>query len=133
MIATQINSTVNFQVATDSGGNANRGYIYFDSIENLSLTGSSYDERFIVLGHGNYDGKGGNDGIYADWSSATSAITINNTDTTAVQSINGSTFSNIESWLVKTGSGDDVINFNSYNDAIESGAGNDIINTGGWQ
>ena len=87
----------------------------------------------IVQGNGDYDGKGGNDAIYVDWSSATSAITINNSDLVTVQDFNGSTVINIERWLVKTGSGDDVIstaNYN-YNDEIDSGAGNDTISTAG--
>ena len=86
-----------------------------------------------MQGNGDYDGKGGNDAIYVDWSSATSAITINNSDLVTVQDFNGSTVKNIERWLVKTGSGDDVISTANYdyNDEIDSGAGNDTISTGG--
>jgi Ca2+-binding RTX toxin-like protein len=127
-IQTALSNAVKLNVSAYSYGG-----VTFDGIENLNLTASDmagYYDLFIVQGNGSYDGKGGTDAIYADWSSATSAITINNTDPTTAQDFNGSTITNIERWLVLTGSGDDVITAYSDNDEIDSGDGNDTINAG---
>ena len=54
---------------TDSG-------VIFTGIEQLSLWGSSIaNDLLIVRGEGTYDGGGGIDTLYADWSGATADIT----------------------------------------------------------
>ena len=98
------------------------------------LAGSSLAELLIVRGTGNtYDGGGNTDTLYADWSSATNAITWVNAPSTT-QVVNGNTLSDIERMLVTTGSGNDKID-NSYtgnntNDYIDTGTGNDTIKGG---
>jgi Ca2+-binding RTX toxin-like protein len=127
-IQAALSTAVTFQV--NMGG---YNVITFDGIENLSLTSSNFvnfNDLLIVQGSGNYDGKGGMDTLYADWSSGTSAVTIHNSDLVTVQDFN-TTVINIERWLIKTGSGDDVISTNNTTgDQIDAGNGNNTITTG---
>lgn len=116
--------------------------VRFDGIENLSLTGSDngFDDLVIVQGYGNYDGKGGTDTVYADWSTATDPIVWNNLPKTT-QTVNGSTVTSLERLLLTTGSGndklanttvttDDTFITGAGNDTLNGGAGNDVL-TGG--
>ena len=122
----------------------NYGYkaLTFDNIEKLNLTTDSYDDLLIVIGaNGSYDGKGGTDALYADWSTTTSDITVNNLASSTVQAFNGLSIANIERLLLLTGSGNDNISNTAVStdddfstgagdDLIEGGRGNDIVNGG---
>jgi Ca2+-binding RTX toxin-like protein len=110
--------------------------VSLNNVENWSVqAGSSGNDLLMVHGTGTtYDGAGGTDTLYADWSAATNAITWANDPTATSQVVNGVTVSNIERLLVTTGSGNDSID-NSYtgnatDDYIDTGAGNDTIKGG---
>ncbi|MEF8707541.1 MAG: DUF4347 domain-containing protein [Candidatus Accumulibacter propinquus] len=109
--------------------------IEISNVENWSvLAGSAFPDLLIVHGTGTtYRGGGSTDTLYANWSTATTAISwINALDTD--QSVNGVTVKNIERLLITTGAGNDSID-NSYvgntsNDYLATGAGNDTLNGG---
>jgi len=106
--------------------------VTFDGVENLGVKASAtsnFNDLLVVQGTGSYDGQGGTDLLYADWSGATAALNLDNTLSTA-HTLNGSTVSNVERLFVKTGSGDDVVSTGNYDDAIYSGGGNDTISAG---
>ena len=122
--------------ATKLSGSAGSDYygyygVTFDGIENLNITGTSSNNLLIVQGTGTYDGKDGTDVLYADWSSAITALNLDNS-VLILHKLNGSTVSNIERLLVKTGSANDVIKTGNYDDVIYANAGNDSINAGAW-
>jgi Ca2+-binding RTX toxin-like protein len=108
--------------------------VTFDGIENLSITASAdgYSDLLIVRGTGSYDGKGGTDTLYADWSAATQGIAWNNAANATPQTVNGSSIAGIERLLITTGSGADSISNTDFdtNDEIVTGVGNDTINAG---
>jgi len=109
--------------------------VLFDGIETLSITASalaSYADLLVVRGSGgSYDGKGGTDTLYADWSGATTGITWSNSASSTAQTVNGVSIANVERLLVTTGSGADVIsNSVASNDEIVTGAGNDTLDGG---
>jgi len=111
----------------------NQANLTFTNIENLSISGSSavnQNDLIIARGTGNYDGKGGNDAIYADWSATTDAVVWRNTPDQEVV-VNGSVIKGIERLLLKTGSGDDIIDNRksgvATNDEISTGIGNDTV------
>ena len=56
-----------------------------------------------------YDGQGGTDTFYADWSEATTSITWVNDPSATSQTDNGVTISNVERLLLVTGNGDDKV------------------------
>ena len=133
-----LDNTVKFYVGYSPNFNQNYSSSYnlgvtFDGIENLSLIASDtgLDDLLIVQGNGNYDGKGGTDTLYADWSKSTANIIWNNAPT-QTQTVNGITVSGLERLLLMTGSGDDTLsNLNTAtDDTFDSGAGNDIIQSG---
>jgi Ca2+-binding RTX toxin-like protein len=115
----------------------------FTNIENLSISGSSavnVQDLIIARGTGNYDGKGGMDTFYANWSNVTTGITWAN-DPSKTQTVGTVTVSGVERLLITTGSGndnlsntkvttDDTFITGAGNDTLNGGAGNDIL-TGG--
>lgn len=123
-IKAALQSTSTFQLMDGDNVNLN-----FQGIENLSLKTGAANDLLIVRGTGDYDGGAGSDTLYADWSSATAAITWNNAASATTQSVNGSTFRNVERLLMYTGSGNDVITSTTAiaNDYIDTGAGDDSV------
>ena len=86
----------------------------------------------IVQGTGGtYNGNGGNDTLYADWSTATNNITFNN-DPAKTQTVNGDTIAGVERLLVNTGSGNDTVTNTAVatDDYISTGGGNDWLDGG---
>ncbi|MDC8774565.1 hypothetical protein, partial [Roseateles albus] len=118
-------------------GNARAATLKFTGIENLSVSASSAaadNDLIFARGTGVYDGKGGSDTFFANWSEASQSITWVNA-AGAAQVVNGVTVSNFERLLVQTGSGDDLIDnsaaaVGATNDYIATGAGNDTLNGG---
>ncbi|MFZ2989422.1 beta strand repeat-containing protein, partial [Ideonella sp.] len=105
------------------------------NVENLNvLAGSAANDLLMVLGASTtLKGGAGIDTIFADWRSATAAISwINNP--AATQTINGVQVSGLERLLVQTGSGDDTLDNSGTSavtsDDLRSGAGNDTLNGG---
>ena len=101
--------------------------------EIINLKGSQVNNLLIYQSGSSYDGQGGTDTFYADWSEATADITWVNDPIATSQAVNGVTISNVERLLLVTGSGDDkVTNLKvTTNDDISTGAGNDTIDAGG--
>jgi Ca2+-binding RTX toxin-like protein len=101
-------------------------------VENWNiLEGSSSNDLLFVRGSGTtYNGAGGTDTLYADWSAKTGAVAWTNTG--AAFTYDGVTISNVERLLLKTGSGNDNINNTASitNDYIDTGAGNDTLDGG---
>ncbi len=135
------NSSLADVLVMKAGGNYKLGignYAYagvnFDGIENLGIQafGADQQDLLVVFGHGNYDGAAGTDTLFADWSAATADIAWNNPADGTVQSVNGSSISNVERLLVRTGSGnDDLRNLAAgTNDEFETGAGHDRVYAG---
>lgn len=107
----------------------------FQGIENLDLSANSAvagNDLIFQLGTGNYDGKGGNDAIYADLSAATGAISFD-AGSDQTYSYRGSTFTDFERFLLKTGSGSDFIDARAVamDDWLQLGLGNDTVYGGG--
>jgi Ca2+-binding RTX toxin-like protein len=100
------------------------------NIENINLIGTALGDLLIFQNGSSYDGKGGTDTFYVDWSASTTAVVWNNNGGAFAH--NGTTVSNVERLLLQTGSGNDVITTTTFaaNDDIRTGAGDDTINTG---
>jgi Ca2+-binding RTX toxin-like protein len=97
----------------------------------VSLTGTQLDDLLIEQGGSRYDGSGGTDAFFANWSTDTTGI--NWTNTGAAFTHGGATIKNVERLLLSLGSGNDVVNNSAMNtnDEIYAGAGDDILNGGG--
>jgi len=105
--------------------------LHFSGIENLSvLEGSQYSDLIFALGNGStYNGAGGSDTFFANWSNITSAVHWVNDGGTVD---NGTTISSMERLVISTGSADDYIDVSDANarqagDYIFTGDGNDTI------
>lgn len=87
----------------------------------------------LLRGVGTYDGYGGFNGIYADWSALSDPIVWDNAANATVQSVGGSSISNVQRLLVKSGAGDDDIRNTAVvtDDEFVTGAGHDTIYAGG--
>ncbi|MDP8102099.1 hypothetical protein QJU37_10030, partial [Pasteurella atlantica] len=114
-------------------GYSRTNYIYDDlSIENQEIIGTQKGDLFIHhKGYSSvFDGQKGGDTVYADLSDWTKSVTIKN-GTADVKQAEGNSlkFTNMERLLIKTGSGNDIIDnsTNGTDDYIDSGAGNDEI------
>ena len=102
---------------------------------NLLAGGHSNDLVFARGGGTVYAGGAGTDTFYADWSSATSAISWVNNPAGPAQTVNGASLSGLERLLVSTGSGNDLIDnsaaaVGATDDDISTGAGADTLNGG---
>ncbi|NDY94110.1 hypothetical protein G3A44_23250, partial [Ideonella sp. TBM-1] len=88
---------------------------------NDALTDGAGDDTLV--------GGTGDDRLYADWSSATTAIVADLSDPSATLLLHGNTVSGFEAYNLTTGSGDDIVLTNSagFDDYISTGAGNDHI------
>ncbi|HWS25645.1 MAG TPA: Ig-like domain-containing protein, partial [Xanthomonadales bacterium] len=118
--------------------NTANGYpgVMMDGIENLSLMANPSDDSLdmlFVIGNGTYNGYAGVDALYANWSGASADIVWNNLANATPQPVSGSTISNVERLLVRTGSGNDDIRNTAVvtDDELETGPGNDTIHSGG--
>ncbi len=118
--------------------NTANGYpgVMMDGIENLSLMANPSDDSLdmlFVIGNGTYNGYAGVDALYANWSGASADIVWNNLANATPQPVSGSTISNVERLLVRTGSGNDDIRNTALvtDDELETGPGNDTIHSGG--
>ncbi|MBV6625177.1 MAG: cadherin-like domain-containing protein, partial [Rivularia sp. (in: Bacteria)] len=100
---------------------------------NDSLDGGDGDD-FLNPGTGvdTVDGGAGNDGLLLDLSGETTDLTINFTNATDGTVSNGTSFQNIESFNLETGSGDDTVTTDASNSnaLVSTGDGNDNIQTG---
>ncbi len=110
--------------------------VTFSNIERFQITGTNVNDIFDRGGYGvfNIDGGTGTDVIrYADLSSETTGLTVDNSGITLTQA-NGNVVKNVEVFAnLWTGTGNDTINYSvglrNYEN-INTGAGNDTINTG---
>ncbi|WP_099070073.1 calcium-binding protein [Nostoc linckia] len=105
----------------------------FGEADNDTLNGGDGDD-YLNGGTGinSIIGGAGNDAIALDFSAATTGITINYTVTTNGTVSNGSTFREIESVGIKTGSGNDniVVSATTLSNLIRTSVGNDTIISG---
>ncbi|MBE9107004.1 hypothetical protein IQ229_19345 [Nostoc cf. edaphicum LEGE 07299] len=99
---------------------------------NDSLSGGAGNDYFEPgTGIDNVVGGLGNDDLSLNLSSATGNIVVNYTNSNAGTVSNGTTFSEIESINLTTGSGNDIINLGAAVDSnVRSGSGQDTITTG---
>jgi Ca2+-binding RTX toxin-like protein len=138
-----------FYANNNFGGTYGTDRVDFTSIEQFNITGTGIaDTIYTASGNDTINSGAGNDTIYAglgndtvnggdgidtlfdDFSTSTSNLTFDTTGTTAVIPT-GSSYTNIESFGITTGSGNDTIKLKgSYGDNINTGAGNDTINSG---
>jgi Ca2+-binding RTX toxin-like protein len=132
VITTALASAMKSYLQSYSGGWYNQ--VEISNVENWSvLAGSADRDLLIVQGTGTtYRGGGGVDALYANWSTATTAISWTNTLDTD-QMVNGVTVKSIERLLITTGAGNDRIDntLGNGNDYIATGDGDDTINAGG--
>ncbi|MBE9059207.1 Ig-like domain-containing protein [Sphaerospermopsis sp. LEGE 08334] len=152
-----INSSISSNGNGGFNGNYQTGWYFYDqvsfsNIERFQITGTTVGDS-IVTGDGNdtinsgagddtiYAGTGiniidGGDGIDtltdADFSSATTAITINDSNNPTITVPDGTSVTNIEKFInVSTGSGNDLISFTQrLNNTVSTGDGDDTINAG---
>ncbi|BAZ10924.1 hypothetical protein NIES4071_27480 [Calothrix sp. NIES-4071] len=100
---------------------------------NDTLNGGDGDD-FLDPGTGvdQVDGAAGNDGLFLNLSASTTNLSISFTNATDGTVSNGTSFQNIESFDLQTGSGNDTITTAQTTGAtrVRSGAGNDTIQTG---
>jgi Ca2+-binding RTX toxin-like protein len=131
-ITTALASATKSYLQSYSGGWYNQ--VEISNVENWSvLAGSADGDLLIVQGTGTtYRGGGGVDALYANWSTATTAISWTNALDTD-QMVNGVTVKSIERMVISTGTGNDHIDntLGNGNDYIATGAGDDTINAGG--
>ena len=110
--------------------------VNFTNIERFQIKGTNFNDTFDRGGYGvfNIDGGAGTDIIrYADFSSETTGLTVDNSGITLTQA-NGNVVKNVEVFAnLWTGSGNDTINYSvglrNYEN-INTCAGNDTINSG---
>jgi len=109
--------------------------VNFDGIENLGIQAfdAVQQDLLVVFGQGTYDGGAGVDTFFADWAASSGSIVWNNLASSTVQSVNGSSVSNVERLLLRTGSGNEDIRNTlvDTNDEFETGDGNDTVYAGG--
>jgi len=97
---------------------------------NDTIYGGDGDDSITDIGNDTIDGGGGIDKVSADFSSSNNNLTFDLTGITSVVPT-GSSYTNVESLNLKTGSGNDTIKLKgNYNDQISTGAGDDTINAG---
>ncbi|PSF36310.1 hypothetical protein C7H19_13985, partial [Aphanothece hegewaldii CCALA 016] len=126
--------------------------VNFSNIERFSITGTSANDKITTgddndtinggagndtinagLGISVIDGGSGNDILVdANFSTATTALSINDLGTSVITLGNGTSVANIELFTnLMTGNKNDTINFSQrFNNNINTGIGNDTINTG---
>jgi hypothetical protein len=111
------------------------------NFEIINLKGSKVNNLLIYQSGSSYDGQGGTDTFYADWSDASSSIIWENDPTAESQEVNGVTILHVERLLLMTGTGadkvtnlkvttDDYIRTGAGNDTIDGGTGNDTVDGG---
>jgi Ca2+-binding RTX toxin-like protein len=117
--------------------NSNYDYVQHSNIERFQITGTIADDWIDIGWNTNtlkVNGGAGFDTLrYGDFSSLTTAVTINELGTTTINLNNGTSISNIE-WFYsfKTGSGNDIVSFTEHLDNnINTGSGDDTVNAGG--
>ncbi|WP_287221856.1 DUF4347 domain-containing protein [Prosthecochloris sp.] len=104
--------------------------VHATNFEVINLKGSQSNDLLIYQLGGSYDGQGGTDTFYADWSDRTAAVEWTNGG--EAYTYGDVTVSNIERLLLLTGSGDDVIDNTAFStsDEVRTGAGDDTISLG---
>jgi len=117
----------------NSSGNSD--YINFNNIERLEITGTGQADTIYRGGYDSVsvDGGAGTDTItYADLSSITSDLTIDNSGTGIFTQANGTTIENVERFSeLTTGFGSDTIAFTGrFNENVYTGDGDDTIALG---
>jgi Ca2+-binding RTX toxin-like protein len=109
--------------------------IFFWNVENVHFIGTSLADNFYLrVGLNssalavNFDGAGGVDTLEFDFSGMTTDQTFEVVGDAIVS--NFGTFSSIERFVIKAGSGNDVIRTGAYNDDIYTGRGSDTVSAG---
>jgi Ca2+-binding RTX toxin-like protein len=112
----------------DDYGHANVGY---RNVEAVNWTAGAGDDLIVFQGGTRYDGGGGNDTFYADFSGTAQAVNWD-ADAQSFSQVDGVTVANIERLLLATGSGNDLIRAMSGGlwHHVETGAGNDTVELG---
>ena len=124
--------------------------VQYSNVEAVNWTAGSGNDLLFYQGGSKYDGGAGIDTFYADFS-GTAQVVNWNADTNSFTPVDGVTVTNMERFLLSTGSGNDIIkamngglshhvetgagndtlNLGAGNDEVLAGDGNDTINTGG--
>ncbi|MBQ0957783.1 hypothetical protein KAK06_02325 [Ideonella sp. 4Y11] len=102
-----------------------------EGVEHFQITGSDTQDLLLARGSKGYafDGRGGFDSFYADWSSASTDITWVNTPS-LTQTVHGIQIAGVERLILRTGSGNDTIDNRgngSSTDDLVTGAGHDWV------
>jgi Ca2+-binding RTX toxin-like protein len=112
---------------TINGGSGD-DYLDGDTGNDVINAGDGNDYIYAGTGINTVDGGSGNDYLSLSLSDINSNLTLTYTDSNNGNISNGSSFKNIESLYIYTGSGDNEINVSAANNAsITTGAGNDTI------
>ena len=120
---------------SSNGNGIDYYWIAAENIERFEYRGGTNNDLFLGW-NGNLTaalGGGGQDAVFADWSTTTAAIVWNITANNDVERTlgNGVVVQSIERLLLKTGSGNDNLIMGNHGDRVETGAGNDRLNGGG--
>ena len=123
----------NLSAYFNSNGSADT--VQFYNIESLQITGTPQNDTIDRGGYDSVsvDGGAGTDTItYADLSSITTGLTINNSGTGIFTQANGTTIKNVERFSdLITGIGNDAITFTGrFNENVNTGDGDDTIALG---
>jgi len=102
-----------------------------EGVEHFQVTGSDSNDLLLARGSKGYafDGRGGFDSFWADWSAASTDITWVNTPS-LTQTVNGIQIAGVERLILRTGAGNDTIDNRgngSSTDDLVTGAGNDWV------
>jgi Ca2+-binding RTX toxin-like protein len=107
---------------------------FFDSFGNDTLNGGTGDDAlFSSGGIDRIDGGKGVDYLWLDRSDATANLTFHLHTITDVTTLagDGTTVTGVESFTLKTGSGNDTISLLGGNDLVDAGDGNNTVSGGG--
>jgi len=110
----------------------NGAYLVYANAEAVNWKAGSGNDLVVFQGGTSYDGGGGTDTFYADWSSSTTNIIWAN-DPAQTQTVHGLEVSGLERLLLATGNGNDILTNITVNtdDVFITGAGDDTVNAGG--
>ncbi|MES2942672.1 MAG: DUF4347 domain-containing protein [Pseudomonadota bacterium] len=98
-------------------------------VDDFNVLASYNHDLYVALGsQGSFDGGDGEDTFYADWSSASTDISLDNLST-GTSSANGYSLSNVERLVISTGAGNDHLGNADHDtdDYLDGGAGGDTF------
>jgi Ca2+-binding RTX toxin-like protein len=131
-----LTSAQSLKVSFTSSNASQNASVTSSSIENISLeanASASNADLIIARGTGQYNGQGGSDTFYANWTGSSAAkVWVNAPNSASVIDVLGTSVANLERLLVSGSDGaDTLINWvANTDDDIRGGLGNDIIATG---